>query len=77
MTPTDHEISGDHGDQLGLDGLTPRAGEQWVNVHTDTIGTIISVVQRNRTWVTLRRDGRTTTIPLSELYEHWSPMIAG
>lgn len=70
---TDHELSGAHGDQLAIGQLLPIAGDRYQNCHTDSIGTVESVETRRRTWVKLRRDGRTTTIPLSELEQHWQP----
>jgi len=61
---TDHELSGDHGDQLALDGFLPAAGETYLDNRSSIIATVVSVVTDRRTWVTIRRMGSDTTIPL-------------
>jgi hypothetical protein len=70
---TDHEAASAHGDQLALEGLGPVAGEPYKHKFTGTIATVVAVRQRDRCWVTLRRDGRLTDVPLDWLeasYEH-------
>jgi hypothetical protein len=68
---TDHELSGAHGNQLALGALAPMIGDRYRNVHSQAIMTVLSVVQRQRCWVTIRLDGRESEIPLEWIDRHW------
>lgn len=70
---TDHELSGDHGSQLMLDGLGPQEGTTYRNRHTHAIGTVVRVTRRRYAWVTIRADGSDSDMPLAWLSEHWQP----
>ena len=61
------------GTQLSLPGLGPDPGELFRNVHTGEIGTVITAATRRKSWVTIRRGGRLTDVPLHWLEKHWAP----
>jgi hypothetical protein len=68
---TDHELSGDHGDQLSLSPDAPLAGERYVNRHTGQYATIVSVRQRKHQWVLLRTSDAEREILTSDLEDFW------
>lgn len=67
---TDHEVSGDYGDQLTLEGCGVTAGDMYQNVHTDSICVVTEIDQHKYCWVKFRRDGRDSSQPLATFLEH-------
>jgi hypothetical protein len=58
---------------MPLDGMGPRPGERYRNVHTGKLCTIIGYARRRRQWVLIRSDGRLIEVKLGELTEHFEP----
>jgi len=71
---SDYELSGEFGDQLGLGGMIPTAGERYRNVHTGSIVTVVSVQQRRHAWLVIRGVGGERAISLGQLEADWRRM---
>lgn len=67
---TDHETSGDHGDQLPLAGLGPVAGEVYLNTHTHYRAVVIRTEQKRLAWVHFREQGAEQVCTLFEFQAH-------
>jgi hypothetical protein len=68
---SDHELSGDHGAQLSMVGV-PAEGDMFRDKRSGTIGCVVRVrVEPRRTWITVRRNGTTTDMPLEDFDRYW------
>lgn len=70
---TNEQDAGEEGEQLAIANLGPQPGELLLNIHTQTICCVISAATRRKTWVKLRRNGRVTEIPLTDIGKHYRP----
>lgn len=68
---TDHELSGAHGQQLSLIGV-PVEGDTYRDKRSGTIGVVTRVrPEPRRTWITVRRNGHETDMPLDTFDRYW------
>lgn len=68
---SDYALSGDHGDQLALDGMQPVAGDRYRNRHTGLCATVVRVQRRRRLWVVIRESDREHEVGPNTLAEHY------
>lgn len=68
---TDHELSGDYGNQTLLPGMGPQVGERYCNIHTDDICTVTYIRRGRRTWVTVRANGHEGEVRITDFMEHY------
>lgn len=70
---SDYAISGDHGDQLMIDGLGPALGSTWRSKQTGEIVTVTNIRRGKRAFITIRRSGQLTDMPVEWLFESYDP----
>lgn len=63
-------------EQLPIPGMTPQEGDQYQNLNTHNIYTVIEVIRARKLRVALRGHGRTTQVPLGVLERHYRPYPA-
>lgn len=59
------------GEQLQLLGLGPLLGGRYRNVNTGKVVTVLEVIARLRTWVTIRTPAGPQTITLASFERHF------
>jgi hypothetical protein len=75
VSVSDYGLGGDHGDQLIMDDLGPRAGDRFQNIHSGYFATITQVFESGRrVCVEYRHNDKLNSMPWDSFRGHWTPI---